>query len=404
MASAPAFRKVKAELPFFILVILLIAGCGNESGLDTAASEVLAPPSVQSAVDLSDNLIRLDAGEAERLDIKTATTRAAEEKFALAMPGTVFPSPEHIALVSAPIAGRVSRIFAHEGERVRKGNALLELESLEFATLVADYLRAIAEETYYQQQVSRLTPLVEGKISSQSTLEKATSDLMRASAAVQAVSAQLKILGVTSGQLTAWVEGEESRPVLSIRAPITGIINEHLIDLGQAVSSYENMLSLINPVRVLIKGFLSPEEGMFVQAGDSVLVSFPQFSDHALPAAIKTINPAISESNKSITLNIIANTENGWPLPGQNVQLKVMATPPSSLLTIPLSAVQFEGDMSTVFVRKDATTFEKRAITISRVNEDKVLVNSGLEEGEEVAITQVFSLKALGRFDLYGEE
>lgn len=353
---------------------------------------------------MAEQIITLDEMQVQELNIQTVPAVLSNNRFALSMPGTVFPAPDNIALVSAPITGRVNRIFAHEGEAVRQGQVLLELESLEFASLVADYLKAKADETYSTQQVNRLEQLVEKKISPLSALEKARAELLRTDASVRAVYAQLKLLGVTDAQLEAWLGGEDSRPLLSIRAPITGSINDHLIDLGQAVPAYQQMLDIINLDQVLIRGYLSPEDAGLVKAGDPVSVSLQDYPARTIEAEVMTINPALSESNKSITVNVLSKTSDGWPLPGQNVRLDVMVAPPAPVLAIPLTAVQYEGDQATVFVRQSDTAFAKRVITISRLNADQALVAEGLQENEEVAVTQVFSLKALGRFELYGEE
>lgn len=381
----------------------LNAGCSQEGTTPVNPSEITSPPSVQGSAEMQMQIVKLDPDQAADLNISTAPATLSSESFALSMPGTVFPAPDNIAIVSAPITGRVSRILAHEGEPIQKGEVLLELESLEFAGLVANFIQAKAAETYNMQQANRLAQLVEKKISPLSALEKAKAELTRTGADVRAVNAQLKILGVSDKQLEAWQQGEDSRPVLSIRAPISGTINEHLIDLGQAVSGYEKMLSLINPKHVLIRGYVSPENAGLIHTGDPATIGLNGSSDRFIQATVNTISPALNESNKSVMVNIIAPTHAGWPLPGQNVQVQVMATPGQPVLIIPLSAIQYEGDKSTVFVRKDATSFEKRTIDISRIANEKVMVQSGLEAGEEVAITQVFSLKALGRFDQYGE-
>lgn len=391
----------------FILAITgiaLISGCSEDATPPPASAEIDIPPSMQVVNEVTTQIINLDDTQAEDLNIQTVPAVRSEDRFALTMPGTVFPAPDNIAIVSAPITGRVNRIMAHEGEPVRRGEVLLELESLEFASLVADYLQAKADETYTKQQVSRLEQLVEKKISPQSALEKARAELLRSDASVRAVYAQLKLLGVTDAQLEAWQGGEISRPLLSIRAPISGVINDHLIDLGQSVPAYEEMLNIINLDQVLIRGYLSPEDAGLVRPNDPVTVSLQDYPSRKIEAAVMTINPALSEANKSVMVNIISSTSDGWPLPGQNVQLKVMVAPPAPVLSIPLSAVEYEGDRATVFVRKSANAFEKRVVTISRLNEDQAIISDGLEANEEVAITQVFSLKALGRFELYGEE
>ena len=54
--------------------------------------------------------------------------------------------------------------------------------------------------------------------------------------------------------------------------------------------------------------------------------------------------------------------------------------------------------------KKSENTYEKRAIQVDEINDRFVFVESGLSENEEVAVTKVFSLKALSRFDISSEE
>ena len=387
----------------FAVTASLLAGCGSGAKTDELRAAAPAPaPAAEEAV--SSKYIKLDAQQAGELAIRTMQVVREPSSYALSLPGTVFPAPDNLALVSAPISGRVTRIYAHEGEQVRKGQVLLELESLEYAGLVADFLQAQAEEDYQIKQVERLQLLVDRKISPSSSLEKAQADLLRARAAVQATHARLHALGITNEQLDGMANRSIERPVLPIYAPITGAINDHDIDLGQAVTAYEQMMSLINLDRVLIRGYVSPEDAPLVRPGDPVVVGGQAFAEHALEARIHTINPALDEASRSVTVNILAKTKNAWPLPGHSVHLQIRVRSPEPVLMTPLSAVEYEGEQAIVFVRKDSLTFEKRVITIGRVTEDRVIVAAGLDEGEEVAVSQVFSLKALGRFEQYAEE
>ncbi len=389
----------------FVLVVtaLLLTGCGSGAPADELRAAAPTPPAAAEEA-VSSTFIKLDAQQAGELAIRTMRVVREPSSYALSLPGTVFPAPDYMALVSAPISGRVTRIYAHEGEQVRKGQVLLELESLEYAGLVADFLQAQAEEDYQVKQVERLQLLVDRKISPSSSLEKAQADLLRARAAVQATHARLHALGITNEQLDGMVDQPIERPVLPIYAPITGAINEHDIDLGQAVTAYEQMMSLINLDRVLIRGYVSPEDAPLVRPGDPVIVGGQAFAEHALEARIHTINPALDEASRSVTVNILAKTKDRWPLPGHNVQLQIRVRSPEPVLMTPLSAVEYEGEQAVVFVRKDSLTFEKRVITIGRITGDQVIVAAGLDEGEEVAVSQVFSLKALGRFEQYAEE
>lgn len=400
-------NKMKKLLTSFLLVALIIgglAGCGQETPDMQEQETVAAPPSIsQEGKDGETQLITLTQKQADELRIQTQVVNLATISYSLKVPGTVFPSPEYISIVSAPVNGRVVAIHAHEGERVRKGDVLVELESLEFANLVAEYLQSRAEEAYQLSQLERLQQLAEKKISPQRALEKAQSDYTRANAATRAAEARLLAIGVTTGQIDEMYASKSNIPRLKITASINGSINEHLIDMGQAVTAYDKMLTILNLEKVLIRGYASPEDVLVLQPGDSVFISLKEYPTLVKKATITTINPALDEVNKSITLNIMADTPDGWPKPGQNVRLDIMVTTPQPVLAVPLSAIEYEQTNATLFVKVDDLTFEKRMIQISKMTADQAIISQGVKAGEKVAVSQVFSLKALSKLEEFAE-
>ena len=112
----------------------------------------------------------------------------------------------------------------------------------------------------------------------------------------------------------------------------------------------------------------------------------------------------MDELNKSITVIILENSLNGWPRPGQNTRLNIFAETAAPVIAIPVAALQYDGDESAVFVKKDALHYEKRLVYVRRITGENVILESGLESGEEVAVSQVFSLKALARYEEFAEE
>jgi len=389
---------------FLLLLFLTTGGCNREAVQESLSDIIPPPPSIANETQDRVAVIRLDDRLSAELNIQTVTVQRTQGRYAINLPGEVLPSPKNFALVSAPISGRIVQIYAHEGEAVRKGQVLLELESLAFANLAAEYLQAKAEEAYQQTQVDRLLLLVEKKISPRSKLEKAEADLSRASTSVSATYSRLKAVGVPDDRIEQWSVNQRQRPLLQVLSPITGIIDQHNIDLGQSVSDYQEMMSIIDPSHVLVRGFVSPEDAGALHPADPVTIRKRKGSGIEISARITTINPALDPENKSVTVNILMPTVGGWPIPGQNVTLEIQTTQEIPVMMLPLSAVQYDGARPAVFVQKDRHTYEKRYIEIARINEGEVIVAGGLDDGEVVAVSQIFSLKALGRFELYGEE
>lgn len=391
---------------FLLIIGFLLVSCNGGSESSDAPADPGLPPSLTASTEAK--IVTLTEQQASDLNIQTVTVEPSRVEFSIRAPGQVFAAPDRISKVSAPINGRVAKIYAHEGEHVTKGDPLLDLESLEFANLVAGYLEIVAEINYQQQQVERLRVLTEENISPQRTLQRAEADLQMAKAKLNASHARLLAIGLSRSTIKQWdTQNSEPQSRLTIHAPITGTINEHLIDPGQSVNAYEEMLDIIDNAEVLVRGFVSVSDAPYLQRGDSVHITERSEEDPASPMQLKStitsINPALDQTNKSIVLNSIVETKNNWPIVGQNVRLNYMAHSSESTFSIPMSAIQFDETNATVFVQHSPHEYEKRPVQILRTTAEHAIIESGLNSGEKVAVTQVFSLKALERFEQFAD-
>jgi cobalt-zinc-cadmium efflux system membrane fusion protein len=398
----------KKTLYIFVLSLVLIFSltfsCNSSSDGEENNVDVGLPPSLSGeTVENTRQIVKLSDEQSKQLNIQTHTIGKQQIHYKIPIPAKAIPAPDRISIISAPISGRVASVYAHEGEYVKKNQLIMELESLEFANLVAEFLEAVANEDYHAVQMDRIENLVERNISPERALEKAETDLALSKALAHAAHARLLAIGVRESQITSWIAGTEYEARLKIYAPISGVISQHLIDLGQSVTGYEEMMTIINPDKVLIRGFAAPEEGAIIKPGDAVEITMKDFPELKIEATVTTVNPTLDEINKSISINVISPTKNNWPIPGQNVRLNISVKTPIPVFTIPLSSIEYEGDLPAVFIQHSATEFEKRFIKINRIAGDKVIVSEGLQIGEKVAVTQVFSLKALGKYEEFAE-
>ena len=381
-------------------IIFLISGCGKDNARQEPDPQTVSRAKSTASADL----ITLTDKQADELNIRVSRAVSSQYSYIINAPGEVQAAPGNISVVSAPVNGRVVSIYAHEGENVRVGQPLLDLESLEFANLVADYLQANAEVMYQNQQIKRLSTLVEQGISPKSVQERVQMDYARARASDQAALARLRALGVAEEQIDGWRSGRESKPLLQIKAAINGTIDEHLINLGEAVNAYDRMLTVVNKSKVLIRGYVSPDDAAFLRPGDSLNV-YPQ-KNHEIhfSATVTTINPALDQKNKAVVVNIITPTVNQtWPIPGQSVQLEIRTQAPVPAITVPLSAVTYEGNDANIFVQVERLKYRKQKIQIRQVTDTLAIVSSGLQGNELVAVSNVFGLKALGRMSEFAE-
>ncbi len=391
----------------FILigVAILLFSCGSDNpagNKDTANQEEL-PPSLKPE-DSGVFLVQLSEKEQKELNIETMQVSSDFIDYSVSAPGVVFHAPKHASIISTPIDGQISQVKKHEGASVTKGEELFRIQSLEFGNLVSEYLQAFAEEQFQINRLNRLKQLVEESISSANELERATSEYQRARASLRAAFSKLKAVGVTNNEIKDFVEAENIDPVLKIYAPISGVIEQNFIELGQSVNALENLSRVVDTKVVLIRGYLAPDDARLIQVGDSVTITKRENDAAIAKAAVASLNPGLDEESRSVITNIILPTEKGWPKPGENVRLEIVTSSQMKIIAIPVASITYDGNQAIVFVKKEKGIFEKRNIQVAEIKDKYVFVANGLSSGEEIAATKVFSLKALSRFDIIAEE
>jgi cobalt-zinc-cadmium efflux system membrane fusion protein len=400
------FTFLRKRTRFLLLLssFLFLSACGSkQTPTEVTPTGNDIPPSI-SGQQAEPGLVKLTPQEVNELKIKVLPVSGNVSNYQISVPGMVFPSPNHVSIISTPINGRISRITVHEGQAVRKGQELFSIESLEFGNMVSEYLQAVSEEKYQTSRLQRLEQLVEQTISSKNELDRTQSDYQRATTAAIAAKAKLKAIGVPDHEIEAYKVSEQIDPTLKIHSPISGVLDQRTVELGQAVNALETLARVLDNNQVLIRGYVSPDDSRFIHEGDSVKITQRQGDQLVIPAIIGSINPGIDETNRSVVINILATTQAGWPKPGENVRLDISTSTAGQVIAIPLEALTYDGNDAIVFVQKNESTYEKRVVQVSGFRDKYALAKTGLAPGERLAISQIFSLKALSRYDRISEE
>lgn len=377
-----------------ILSLMILTGCGSEP-------PVKKPVKKNTAKKYQE--ITLTTEQAAILKIKTEKVTKQQLSYSLVVPATVLPAPTNTGKVSSPISGRIVKIYKNEGDRVKKGEVVCELESLEFADLLADLIKSKSELAFQTNRLERNLQLKEKGISTESRLEEIKADYERSVAALAAAKARLRSVGVPENHIDGFTSGNIKDPVLKIYSPMTGIINEDLIDPGQAVTAYQNLLSVVDLSRVLIRGFVAPEDLKIVATGYRFVVFSRDDPDMKVEGKIANINPSLDEVNKAITVNATVSTRKEWPKPGQMLRMEISTGTEEPVIGIPVEAVVYQGEEAYVFVKKSDRSFILRPVRIEKTTEKMVILKEGLNEGEEIATSNVFDLKALSQGAEEGE-
>lgn len=374
---------MKIKMLYLLIVAIAIAACSNEK------SEQASPDiSSDEPMDLSS-------------EVHTYTVKYADFMNEIEVPATVDPLRESVSVVSTMVSGIVGEIHKHEGEFVRKGDPLITLRSLELSQLIYDFRQAANDTELLKIQVERLKGLTDKNISSQREYEEALIRYKNSQNQMNRYENKLEVLSINPDKfLTEDSKNDKSKIIL--RSDISGYIKELNVTHGESVETYDKLMTIINPSQVLIRAFITPEDAMNVKIGDEMKIS--TLKDKYLgnlSTKIRSIQPTLDDENKSVVVNAVLKTSDGFPKPGQTVRVNIVSGTKEQSLLIPNSAIMFEQETGFVYVKENGI-FKKRNIVIKNRNVDSSFISSGLKDGEIIAATNVLSIKS--EFRLQEEE
>jgi cobalt-zinc-cadmium efflux system membrane fusion protein len=343
----------------------------------------------------ADGEVRLSAAQIEASKIATAKVGPGVITRRITAPAAVKPDPDKIARVAAKVAGVVEEMRKRLGDQVARGETIAIIDSREVAEAKSEYLAASANFDLQNVLFQREKGLFEKKITAEQLFLKAKTVFMEAKVKLDLARQKLAALDMSEQEIAAL----PSQPIADlrrkeIRAPISGRVIERLVSVGQPVGGegQAKELYVISDLSVVEAELAVPAADLaLLREGQEVRISNAE--GRAFEGKITYVNAMITRETRSG--QILARFPNpDFSLrPGSLVEAEISLKEARVKLKIPRSAVMVIDGKPNVFVRTPEG-FTKRDVELGRGDDDSIEVVSGLQQGEQIAVSNVFLLKA----------
>ena len=312
--------------------------------------------------------------------VTVATAERRTMPFELPATGTV--EPLQTVAVQAQVSGILQRVAFKEGDEVRQGQVLFELDArpyraaLEQASAILE--RDRAQATNATQEAKRYESLAEKEyVTSQQYDQVRTT-----AAAAQATLA---------GSQAAVDQARLNLQYATIRAPITGRTGSLLLREGNLVrASAAEPLVKINRLRPILVRFAVPARNLgLIQAHlgkEMVVRAEPSGGGDPSEGALSFVDNAVDTTTGTILLKGRFPNDDGslWPGGFVNVRLQLYVEPDA--LVIPAAAVVSGQQGSFVFVIQPDSSASTKAVTVSRTAGDFAIISGDVQPGDQVVV------------------
>jgi membrane fusion protein, heavy metal efflux system len=330
-----------------------------------------------------EGIVRLTKEQIKTSDIDIIAVEASSLDAEIIAQGSVAPSPQGQAVLSAGAEGRVSRINKRLGDAVGRGETVATIESREAAAISSDVASAASRAELARTRYERERRLFEARVTARADLETARAELQQAvteaNRARQAASA-------------ASVSGR----FIAVRSPISGRVTAAPAVLGSYVTPQDELFRISNASQIQIEAAVPPEDARKIAPGDPARVETPEGE---IAARVLAVTPAADVENRSAIV-VLSPGANAGLVPGEYVRARIRpraGSGTSSALVVPAEAVQSVEGRDVVFVRTP-TGFRAQPIRTGARSGDRIEIVEGLAAGTQIAGRNAFLLKAeLGR-------
>lgn len=313
--------------------------------------------------------------------VKLSTVKQYRAGTVVSFPGKVKAASE--VNLAFRISGPISAIHVKEGEYVRAGQTLAEMDSRDYA------LQFSATEAEYHQiraEVERVIQLYEKQSVPENDYDKATAGLKQITAKY---NAHKNALNDTK-----------------LIAPFDGYIQKRYFDKNETVAAGMPIFTIISADMPEVEINIPANEFIRRDKFENFTCTFDIFPHHFFPLTLISVNQK-ANINQLYTVRLkMTGNSSEKPTPGMTTMVNIHLRPEAdSLMTIPVNAVFEQNGKTSVWVYEEATTtIHARAVHVHEILTDGTLViSTGLEAGEKVVAAGVHRLSEGEKVKLWAE-
>ncbi len=261
------------------------------------------------------------------------------------------------------VTGIVVKLRAEEGQYVKKGDVLLDIDDREYK------LREEAARVNYDRQKNnheRSKNMFEKKLLSESEFEVSNFNLEQAR--------------------IEWDQAKLTLDYCNIKAPISGFISDRTVKLGDRLLTSTKVYSLVNPDLLLAKIHLTEKDALRTRAGQRAEILSEALPGQKFAGVVDRVSPVVDPSSGMVRVTIRVADRQRLLKPGMFVNVHLITDTKRDAVLIPKKAVVYDDNQQFVYVVRQDTLAFKIPLKPGYTDRDRIEALGGINIGDTIIV------------------
>lgn len=350
---------ITKKIPLFTLTILflsLVSCTGNGEGNSDKQAEIV--PAFYSSVKT------IKASYETRIEMLTLTGQVEYDSDKVI---NYYPLTEGVA----------GRVYFSLGDKVEKGQALLDIHSKDLSELQSEQSSLQSEIRIIERELKSAQEMFKDKMLSEKELLEIEAKLKQSQTSLSKVKNDMQLFGSDKGN-----------GVFSIKAPMSGYIVTKNVTSGSTLSSDNGSLFTIadlSTVWVVVNVYAGNLQ--LVKEGMDVNFTTLSYPNETFEGKINLMSQVFDPEDKVLKARIIISNKDLKLKPGMSTIVYLKNEVGEKNIAIPSDALIFDKDHYFVIIKNTNGDFQIREVFLKGHSGQTTYIKSGLSEGEEVVIS-----------------
>ncbi|WP_124949082.1 efflux RND transporter periplasmic adaptor subunit [Sulfuriferula thiophila] len=375
----------------------LLAGCGDKpkapendakqlDKMEPVSKDKTTPKQGNPDEKSGEKLLTLSAEEVKTANIQVQKLELQNRAGQIMVTATIQINQDKLAHVGPRMPGRIVKVNASLGDRVKPGQALAMLDSIDLGEARSSYLQAASEAALAQANFARAQRLNADNIIPEKDYLRARAEHEKARAALRAAGDKLRMMGVVPEKL--------SGSVFALTAPFAGTVIEKKAVLGELAQPDAFLFTVADLSTLWIESDLFEKDLGKVRVGAQAIVTVSAYPGEVFKGRLTYISSTMDKETRTVKARVEVPNPDGRLKPEMFASAAINTTGASiKALIVPEDAVLLLQGQPTVFVA-ERDGFEPRAVELGERVQGYVMLKSGVAAGDSVVVSGAYALKA----------